>query len=126
MGADRGVAVTVEGAASASRASGAPHILLVGDEAVLRRQLTLHPHERSRIRIVHAPTFVEQGAAPRDALDRVPKCSVMRAAALVRDGDVDGSVLRYVNRLSDFLFVAARHTNRLEGVNDVPWTPPAS
>jgi cob(I)alamin adenosyltransferase len=30
-------------------------------------------------------------------------------------------VLQYINRLSDFLFVAARWVNFSSGVNDVPW-----
>ena len=29
--------------------------------------------------------------------------------------------IRYLNRLSDYLFVAARYTNRQAGVGDVPW-----
>lgn len=29
--------------------------------------------------------------------------------------------IRYLNRLSDFLFVLARYANRLEGVADTPW-----
>ena len=33
--------------------------------------------------------------------------------------------LRYVNRLSDFFFVAARHLNFIRGVSDVPWIAPA-
>lgn len=36
---------------------------------------------------------------------------------------VDASVLRYINRLSDYLFVLSRHCNRLAGINDICWTP---
>jgi cob(I)alamin adenosyltransferase len=32
-----------------------------------------------------------------------------------------GEILMYLNRLSDWLFVAARTANRLEGVEDVAW-----
>jgi cob(I)alamin adenosyltransferase len=34
-----------------------------------------------------------------------------------------GEVLRYVNRLSDHLFVCARAANREAGVPDSPWIP---
>lgn len=36
---------------------------------------------------------------------------------------IDASVLRYINRLSDYLFVLSRHCNRLAGINDICWTP---
>lgn len=36
---------------------------------------------------------------------------------------IDASVLRYINRLSDYLFVLSRHSNRLAGINDICWTP---
>ena len=32
-------------------------------------------------------------------------------------------VLRYFNRLSDWLFVQARRANQLAGVQDIPWRP---
>ena len=32
------------------------------------------------------------------------------------------SSIAYLNRLSDYLFVAARFANRRAGVEDVPWT----
>lgn len=34
---------------------------------------------------------------------------------------VDSSVLRYINRLSDYLFILARYLNHLSGCPDIPW-----
>jgi cob(I)alamin adenosyltransferase len=36
--------------------------------------------------------------------------------------EVSGPALRYINRLSDFLFVASRHANA-DGAKDVLWKP---
>ncbi len=44
------------------------------------------------------------------------------AVALAREDELDPVALRYVNRLSDLLFVMARVENRRAGVPDVPWT----
>jgi len=38
-----------------------------------------------------------------------------RVTPLVRDGQVEPSVAKYLNRLSDFLFVAARHVSHQQG-----------
>ena len=43
------------------------------------------------------------------------------AVALGADGTVRGELLAYLNRLSDLLFVMARHENHARGVEDVPW-----
>jgi len=43
------------------------------------------------------------------------------AVALHRDDPLDPRVLRYLNRLSDLLFVMARVENRRAGVADVAW-----
>ena len=36
---------------------------------------------------------------------------------------VDPLVIKYLNRLSDYLFVLARYTGHLLGVEDIPWKP---
>jgi cob(I)alamin adenosyltransferase len=41
--------------------------------------------------------------------------------ALGAQENVRGELLRYVNRLSDLLFVLARYTNYTAGVEDIPW-----
>jgi cob(I)alamin adenosyltransferase len=46
-----------------------------------------------------------------------------RVLAASRREKVRPEVLVYLNRLSDYLFVAARHVNHVEGVADVPWAP---
>lgn len=35
---------------------------------------------------------------------------------------LDPLFIKFVNRLSDYLFVAARFANHLEGTKDIPWT----
>ena len=47
---------------------------------------------------------------------------LMVALSRVDGETVDPVGLRYVNRLSDFLFVASRHANA-DGVGDVLWVP---
>jgi cob(I)alamin adenosyltransferase len=42
--------------------------------------------------------------------------------ALAASQRVDPVILRYLNRLSDWLFVCARWCNRRAGTPDVPWT----
>jgi cob(I)alamin adenosyltransferase len=43
--------------------------------------------------------------------------------ALAKVDTVRPEVLRYLNRLSDLLFVLARYANHLAGVPDTPWRP---
>jgi cob(I)alamin adenosyltransferase len=45
--------------------------------------------------------------------------------ALATEEAINETVLRFLNRLSDFLFVAARIANFHEGVDDIPWEPDA-
>jgi len=46
-----------------------------------------------------------------------------RAVALSRNESVDPLALRFLNRLSDLLFVLARVENRRAGRDDVEWSP---
>lgn len=48
-----------------------------------------------------------------------------RATELARAGDANPEAIRYLNRLSDWLFVAGRQANR-GGQDDILWVPGAS
>lgn len=56
----------------------------------------------------------------RTVCRRAERCVV----PLHREGLVDAAVVKYLNRLSDLLFAAARYANFRAGVSDVPWVAP--
>jgi cob(I)alamin adenosyltransferase len=76
-------------------------------------------------------SFVLPGGSPAAAglhLARAVCRRAERAAvrlAAIEDESVGQPALKYLNRLSDLLFVAARWANA-KGADDVPWTPGAT
>jgi cob(I)alamin adenosyltransferase len=75
-------------------------------------------------------SFVLPGGEPAAAMLHLARTVCRRAERQVvelaaRDGeDVGGAAIRYLNRLSDLLFVAARYVNG-RGARDVLWVPGA-
>lgn len=71
-------------------------------------------------------TFVLPGGTPAAAAFHQARTVCRRAeraaVALLRESDVDPLAVRYLNRLSDLLFVMARIENRRSGEPDVPWS----
>ena len=70
--------------------------------------------------------FILPGGAPAAAslhhARTVCRRAERRAVTLAASEEVSGEALRYLNRLSDFLFVAARAVNRRAGVDEPRWT----
>ncbi|BDG08789.1 cob(I)yrinic acid a,c-diamide adenosyltransferase [Anaeromyxobacter paludicola] len=73
--------------------------------------------------------FVLPGGAPLAAALHLARCvcrrAERRAVTVAGEVEVAPAVLAYLNRLSDWLFVAARAANHRAGTPDVPWKPPA-
>lgn len=70
-------------------------------------------------------TFILPGGSPSASSLHLARTVCRRAerkAVALADGSVlRPEVLRYLNRLSDLLFVMARSENRAAGVADIPW-----
>ncbi len=70
-------------------------------------------------------SFILPGGVPAAAQLHLARTVCRRAerrvVALERDDDGFRTSVAYLNRLSDFLFVAARLTNQKLGAEDVPW-----
>jgi len=63
-----------------------------------------------------------QAAAHLHLARTVCRPAERQVTRLARRGDpVSGAVRAYLNRLSDLLFVAARHVNHIAGNGDVAW-----
>ena len=71
--------------------------------------------------------FVLPGGTRTAAVLHLARCTCRRAerrvVALAAEAEVAPVVLAYLNRLSDFLFVAARIANHRAGRPEVPWEP---
>ncbi len=107
--------------------------LCVPGEAGDRLRVTDAPCIRleQEIAAMNAPipplrSFVLPGGSPGAAQAHVARTVVRRAerlvVALAAAEAVNGAVIRYLNRLSDHLFVLARRLNG-NGARDVPWVP---
>lgn len=71
-------------------------------------------------------SFVLPGGSESAARFHLGRCVCRRAeralVALAMEEPIRGEVTRYLNRLSDLLFVLARYANHAAGVADIPWT----
>jgi cob(I)alamin adenosyltransferase len=75
-------------------------------------------------------SFVMPGGTAAAAALHLARTIVRRAerrmVTLARAETLGGPALRYMNRLSDLLFVAARYANKAEGKGDSLWVPGAN
>jgi glycerol-3-phosphate acyltransferase PlsX len=92
MGGDHGPAVTVPASLAALAKHPHLHLLLVGDETVLRETLKSHLYDQARLTIHHASQQVGMDEEPASAL-RTKKDSSMRVAInLVQEGEASACV----------------------------------
>ena len=70
-------------------------------------------------------SFVLPGGTKGSAYLHLARCVVRRSerslSLLANEESISGIIFKYINRLSDFLFVASRYENRKNG--DVLWEP---
>lgn len=71
--------------------------------------------------------FVLPGGLPANAQAHIARCVCRRAerlaVALHEQETVNALILKYLNRLSDWLFVFARTLSHTAGVAEIAWTP---
>jgi len=100
--------------------------LRISDDQVTRLEREI---DRMNADLSPLESFVLPGGSPASAYLHLARTVTRRAERLMTElalaEPVNGAAIRYANRLSDFLFVAARHAND-GGANDLLWTPGAN
>ena len=100
---------------AATKAQPVPQWVTALEEAIDRFEAELPPLQR----------FILPGGAPAGAHLHVARTVCRRAERLVvelyGEAPVDATVLEYMNRLSDLLFVLARVANYREGMEEIQW-----
>src|SRR5690625_3885982 len=95
---------------------------LISDEAIERIEEAIDAIEA---RLEPLKLFVLPGGSEAAARLHIARTVCRRAerrlVGLAVTEEIRGELIRYVNRLSDYLFSAAREENRVAGVSDVPW-----
>jgi cob(I)alamin adenosyltransferase len=73
--------------------------------------------------------FILPGGHPASAQVHIARCVCRRAERavvhLAAESPVEPRVVRYLNRLSDYLFVLARAVSQQTGTEEIPWKPRA-
>jgi cob(I)alamin adenosyltransferase len=97
--------------------------LRVTDDQVARLEIAI---DRLNAGLASLESFILPGGAPAAAALHLARAIVRRAErSAVACGTGSQAVIAYLNRLSDFLFVAARDVNK-NGAGDVLWQPGAT
>jgi len=73
-------------------------------------------------------TFILPGGAPAVSFAHVARCVCRRAericvAMQAEELEIEPLVIKYLNRLSDYLFIAARYIGHLQKAEEVQWKP---
>lgn len=86
MGGDKGPSVIIDGVAQALAAQ--PELLfdLIGDDAIISRELARHPQLAAAAVVTHAPDSVASDESPSLAIRRAKTTSMGMVIAAVRDG----------------------------------------
>ncbi len=76
-------------------------------------------------RLPELRAFILPGGCPAAALANVCRAVCRRAErrviALTQEARVDDIVIRFLNRLSDYLFTLGRYANHISGVAELEW-----
>jgi cob(I)alamin adenosyltransferase len=94
----------------------------LGHKAIgeLERQIDLMTDRLPELR-----AFILPGGCPAAALANVCRAVCRRAErrviALTQEARVDDIVIRFLNRLSDYLFTLGRYANHISGVAELEW-----
>lgn len=109
--------------ASRPGGSGLPPVAGLADESRrIEREIDILDDRTPKIRAFVLPGGC-MSASHAHVARTVCRRAERRIIALSKEEEVDSEVIRYFNRLSDYLFILARYLNFRAGVEEIIWSP---
>lgn len=83
--------------------------------------------DRMNTKLPELKSFILPGGGVTASWAHIARCICRRTERLVshlsEEEEVAPILLKYLNRLSDYLFILARYCSLLEGKQEIPWKP---
>ena len=92
MGGDHAPSEIIKGGVEAVNASKQVKVLMVGDEAKIKEELTKYTCDRERIEIIPTTEVISNNEAPVNAIRNKTDSSIVRCQRLVKKGEADAMV----------------------------------
>jgi len=71
--------------------------------------------------------FILPGGSKEVSSIHIGRCVCRRAERLITQipdaENISETVLKYINRLSDYLFILARYISKIQEIEEIPWNP---
>lgn len=121
MGGDNAPAAPVCGAVDAVNARKDIKVILVGQEEVVREELSKYTYPQDRIEIVDAPEVIEMAEPPVNAIRKKKQSSIVVGMNIVKRGEADG----FVSAGSSGAILVGGQTiiGRIKGIRRPPLAP---
>jgi len=113
MSGDLGPEAAVKGAGQETMEN-PTHLLLVGDEKIIKSVLEKTPHKPEQIEILHAPDVITMEDSPKDAVEKKPQSSLVQAVKAAADGKTDAVVS--AGNTGALIVCCSKLIPRIEGV----------
>jgi glycerol-3-phosphate acyltransferase PlsX len=115
FGGDRSPDANIDGALAALKANGDLHLILTGDEAVIKAKLEGREYDSSRLEAVHAPEVIGCDEKPTDAIRLKKESSMIKGIRMLRDRD-DIAGLVSIGSTGSLVAAALTRIGRIPGV----------
>lgn len=121
MGGDYAPEQTVKGAVEAVNSSDEMHVILVGKEDMIQKELAKYEYSKEDIEVVHASEIIDMGDVPTVAIKDKKDSSLVVAMKLVREGKADALVS--AGSTGAVLVGGQLVVGRLKGIKRPPLAP---
>lgn len=121
MGGDNAPVEMVKGAVDAIAREKNVKVFLVGQEAVIQKELEQYSYDKERIEIIHATEVIETAESPVNAIRKKKDSSIVVGMKMVRAGEADA----FVSAGSSGAVLVGGQTlvGRIKGVERPPLAP---